>query len=208
MTNEPSLRALLRDETHLYHVDLNRHPLLSGLLRINYPLSHYRILLYAYYYLYRHLEQQITLFLNSHPDIFDYHQRYKLPWLTEDLATLHTDPNTFNACLQIILDTLKIETIGQLVGVLYVVEGSTLGAAHISRYLTKHHGFTQNNGGCFFTGYGENTTTYWQRFIAFSDTVSDNHHPEALDYACQTFQLFNQILDVAMTEERTLASKS
>ena len=208
MTKKSSLRTSLRDKTHLHHVNLNRHPLLRGLMQINYPLSHYRILLCAYYHLYLHLEQQIIPFVNSHPDLFDYHNRNKLPWLIKDLATFHTDPNALSPCSPTTFDALKIETIGQLVGVLYVVEGSTLGATHISQHLTKHHGFTQDTGSCFFTGYGENTMTYWQSFIAFSDTVSDEHHPDALDYACQTFQLFNQVLNTALPKEHTLAAKS
>jgi len=44
-----------------------------------------------------------------------------------------------------------INSIGQLIGVLYVVEGSTLGAQLIARSLEKHHGLNQTKGGRFFT---------------------------------------------------------
>jgi len=66
----------------------------------------------------------------------------------------------------------------------------------ISKRLAKNLGFTRNTDSCFFTGYGENTQTFWQRFIAFFDTLTgDNRQCQAAVDAA--FQLFNQVLDDA-----------
>jgi heme oxygenase (biliverdin-IX-beta and delta-forming) len=82
---------------------------------------------------------------------------------------------------------------------LYVLEDSTLGGQMIAQVLSENHGFTGCTGSCFFTGYDENTMPFCQRFIVFSDTLTgDNCQCQAsVDTVCQTFQLFNQVLDYA-----------
>jgi heme oxygenase len=203
-----NLRTLLRDATHPHHVQLNRHLLLAGLIQPNYPLNHYHTLLGTYYQLYALLEERINVFLKGHPEVFAYDERCKLPWLINDLAFFQIDPLTLPPLSPSAADFLSIETVGQLVGVLYVVEGSTLGGQMISQLLTKNLGFTRDTGSCFFTGYGENTMLFWQRFIAFSDTLTgDNRQCQAaVDAACQTFQLFNQVLDDAAHQDHITVS--
>jgi heme oxygenase len=188
---------LLRDATHHHHVQLNRHLLLAGLMQPDYPLSRYQTLIGTYYRLYALLEERINLFLNDHPGVFNYKERCKLPWLINDLAFFKIDPLMIPLLSSTATDFLKIETIGQLVGVLYVVEGSTLGGQIIAQVLLKNHGFMRDTGSCFFTGYDKSIMTFWQQFIAFSDTLScDNHECQAaVEAACQAFQLFNQVLD-------------
>lgn len=196
------LRTLLRNATHHQHVCLNSHPLLSGLMHSGYSLSNYQTLLCTYFNLYTLLEQRIQAFINNQPEVFDHNQRYKVPWLLKDLAYFNLAPKTLS---QSTIHFLNIETIGQLIGVLYVVEGSTLGAAHISKSLAKHHGYTQDAGSCFFTGYGENTPPFWQSFIVFSATISDDSQQcqAAVEAASQTFELFKQVLDHAVHQTST-----
>ncbi|UOA10175.1 biliverdin-producing heme oxygenase [Methylobacter sp. S3L5C] len=192
-----TLRTLLRDATHHHHLQLNRHLLLAGLTQPNYPLSHYQTLLCTYYQLYALLEGRINLFLKGHLVAFNYSERSKLSWLIKDLDFFQIDILALHTLSQTATDFLKIETIGQLVGVLYVVEGSTLGGQMISQVLAKNYSFRHDAGSCFFIGYGEKTMTFWQQFIAFSDTLSGDKHEcqAAVEAAGQTFQLFNQVLD-------------
>ncbi|MEI6335922.1 MAG: biliverdin-producing heme oxygenase [Methylococcaceae bacterium] len=203
-----NLRTLLREATHAHHVQLNRHLLLAGLIQPNYPLNHYRTLLGTYYQLYALLEERINAFLKGHPETFAYDERCKLPWLINDLAFFQIDPLTLPALSPSATDFLSIETVWELVGVLYVVEGSTLGGQMITQLLAKNLGFTRDTGSCFFTGYGENTQPFWQRFIAFSDTLTgDNRQCQtAVEAACQTFQLFNQVLDDAAHQDHITLS--
>ena len=78
----------------------------------------------------------------------------------------------------------------------------------IAQVLAKNHGFTGCAGSYFFTGYGENTMPFWQRFIAFSDTLTgDNRQCQAaVDAVCQTFQSFNQVLDDAAHQDHITVS--
>jgi heme oxygenase len=96
----------------------------------------------------------------------------------------------------------KIESLGHLIGVLYTIEGSTLGGQFISRYLEKYKGMTSTSGACFFNGYGELTEAMWQEFLIFAETIAEKETEcqVAIESACLTFSLFEQALD-AFTEE-------
>ncbi len=196
-----SIRMLLRHATLQYHVRLNHHPLLVGITQPNYNLANYHKLLFTYFHLYKALESLINEFLGRQHCVFDYDKRYKLAWLIDDLAYMHQDSPQLSCSLNL----PALNTVGQLVGVLYVIEGSTLGGQLISRSLNEHHGLTRNTGARFFYGYGENTAIMWQNFIDFADCISGDEIQcrAAEDAACQTFQLFNQVLDNCVQQEHT-----
>ena len=198
---KPSIRMLLRHATHQYHVQLNHRPLLVCITQPNYNLANYHKLLFSYFHLYNALESLITELLGRQYAIFDYEKRYKLAWLIDDLAYMHQDYPPLSFSLN--LPTLK--TVGQLVGILYVIEGSILGGQMISRSLNEHHGLTRKTGARFFYGYGENTAMMWQNFIDFADGISGDEIQCRADEeaACQTFQLFNQVLENCVQQAHT-----
>jgi heme oxygenase len=194
---------MLRSATHTYHVLLNQHPLLMGLTKPDYSLANYRKLLLVYFHLYQALEGQISHFMSTQACAFDYTARYKLPWLLNDIAFFKDEPDAIGnvPCLAIVLP--EIENIGQLIGMLYVLEGSTLGGQLIFRSLVNYHGLNINEGACFFNGYGESAQLMWQDFLCFSDIISrDDYQCQAAKVAaCQTFQLFKQVLDQYANQE-------
>jgi heme oxygenase len=208
MHKDRSLRALLREATHGQHIRLHKHPLLATIMQPNYQLSDYHRLLLAYFGLYQFLEARIQQYLNDHTVNFSYKERSKLPWLVNDLAFFHITPIACNNLSLPVRHFPNITSLGQLVGILYVLEGSTLGASHMSLKLAEQHHLRPDAGSCFFNGYGDNTQPYWQHFIAFSDTLSGDipQSQEALKAACQTFELFSAILDQALPQHQTLAS--
>ena len=201
---DSDLRTLLRNATHTYHVQLNQHPLLTGLTKPDYPLANYRKLLLAYFHLYQALEDQISQFISTQSCEFDYTARYKTPWLLKDIAFFKDDPHASGnvPCLVMVLP--EITDIGQLIGVLYVLEGSTLGGQLIFRSLVNYHGLNHNEGACFFNGYSEHAQLMWQNFLCFSDIIFGDDAPcqAAKMAACQTFQLFIQILDDPASQEK------
>ena len=79
--------------------------------------------------------------------VFNYAERRKFPWLMEDLSFLHETPLQLNPTMNLPV----INSLGRLVGALYVLEGSTLGGQLISRQLNQHLGLTLNTGARFFT---------------------------------------------------------
>lgn len=156
------LRRHLRDVTHEAHVRLNRHPLLAGLTRPGYPQSQYLAVLTAYYHVYRALEARIQGWLSASGGDFDYSAREKWPWLAADLAWFGVEPELRHPPVQAVAP--QVASDGDLVGLLYTLEGSTLGGQVISAHLARHCGFSAAQGARFFVGYGARTAAMWQHF--------------------------------------------
>ena len=208
MHKEGSLRVLLREATHDQHIRLHKHPLLATIMQPSHQLNDYHKLLLAYFGLYQFLEARIQQYLSNESVNFTYNERYKLPWLVNDLTFFQIKPISLNDLSSTVHDFPAITSLGQLVGILYVLEGSTLGASHMSLKLAEQHSLTSDAGSCFFNGYGDKTQPYWQQFIAFSDTLSGDIQQcqEALKAACETFELFSELLDQALPQHYTIAS--
>ncbi len=199
--DQGSYRLQLRQDTHAHHQILNRHPLLKGLTKPSYPLTHYKVLLLAYSVLYRQIEELIERFLISQHVDFDYSERRKSAWLVKGLAYFH-DHNigldaTFNAFVASTLAIPNLGAVSELAGLLYVIEGSTLGGQHISRALADYHGLSSETGASFFNGYGQHTLMRWESFLQFFDSVIQDNEDflSAKDVACRVFQTFQSALD-------------
>lgn len=191
---QSSVRYFLRQATHDYHVQLNQHPMLAGLTKPDYRLRDYLELLCAYKHLYQALESSIVGFLAQNNCGFDYRERQKLPWLLQDLMYF---PETRTRTLpEYTLNPTGINNAAELIGVLYVIEGSTLGAQLISASLRKHHRLTPAEGARFFNGYGEHTTLKWQNFLAFAESIHQQQSSclLAAESACRTFKFFHEFL--------------
>jgi heme oxygenase len=168
------VQARLRVATHSSHVRINQHPLLTGLTARDYPMSRYRTVLAAYYHLYAALEQRIAQFTQHHPDLFDYSLRWKQPWLQADLTYLKIDPLLASNRPRRPLLVPPIDTIGAFIGLLYPLEGATLGGQVISQQLKTHLGLSADQGSRFFSGFGADTMARWQDYCQFADSIQDN----------------------------------
>ncbi|CAK0773373.1 heme oxygenase (biliverdin-IX-beta and delta-forming) [Gammaproteobacteria bacterium] len=172
LPDDPNLRTWLRHRTHDCHVRLNRHPLLTGLTKPGYRMAAYQFLLAAYFHFYQAVEAGIKKFLAREKVDFDYTHRCKLPWLIADLQFLGIDPHDKLFSLQQPIETPEFSGLEHLIGILYVVEGATLGGQIISASLATTLSLTANQGACFFNGYGACTQDYWRQFEIFVKSVS------------------------------------
>lgn len=192
-----SLRHLLRRSTHAEHAQLNRHPLLAGITQAGYPLEHYRLLLASYMALYKSLEQGIGRFFQSPTTRFVYTP--KLPWLLEDLQYFGDAPDEAASAGQAPRVLFAIDTLGQLLGVLYAVEGATLGGQLIASQLAIHLGLKANAGARFFNGYGLQTAQQWEQFLAYLERHGTDAvvRAQAVSAAKATFLRVKEALDNA-----------
>jgi heme oxygenase len=207
---QESVRVLLRQATHGHHVRLNRHPMLNGLAQPGFSLPRYRTLLIAYFRLYQALEMQITSFLDLRPELFDYMSRQKLPWLIQDINFFQDNSRASEWLSPRLMEMPSMESAGSLVGVLYVIEGSTLGGQHISAHLAKLHSLSSKAGARFFYGYGEYTEANWGAFLKFADSIRESAFDcaAAEKSAIFTFNLFESVLSECMNRENDLVSKA
>lgn len=190
-------RQLLREHTHHQHVRLNQHPLLRGITRPGYSLGMYKLVLAAYFHFYRAVEAAIDRSLATQSLNFSYDPRRKLQWIRDDLLHFGIDPeeDAFRPARPVCLP--DIPDAGQLVGLLYTIEGSSMGGQVISGYLASNLGLNPEQGARFFHGYGDQIVSFWNQFEAFMDVTltCDEAQSRANDSASSTFAMMEAILD-------------
>jgi heme oxygenase len=160
-TIRSELHDKLRQTAKAPHRLVDHHPLLAPLLRDDLTLGQYGGALAALHGVYAPLEAGIDGFLSIRPELFDYHTRRKLPSLNDDLAELGCLP-----CEREMRYPVPA-TVADLIGVLYIVEGSAMGGQSIARCL-RQGGFDKLPMR-FFSGRGEHAGARWHAFLAFAD---------------------------------------
>jgi heme oxygenase len=148
------------------------------LLRSDYPLEKYKLVLAVNFHVYRALEAAIEAAL-AIPDLaapFNYVERRKLPWLSEDLRYLAIDPEApiYRPRQSISLPVPNGP--GEVIGLLYVIEGATKGGQVVSRELRNNFGMTALSGARFFNAYGDasENARRWREFEEYADSVRDD----------------------------------
>ncbi len=156
-----SLRLKLRQETHELHAGLERAlDLLSPAL----VADDYRRLLERFYGFYNPLEAAMRQALGG--DATEIATgRWKTPAIAADLASLGQRPADV-AQLPAASDVPRLASRADVTGALYVVEGSTLGGAVLSRHFAERWGLTREHGLAFLHFYGDQTAAMWQRYLA------------------------------------------
>jgi heme oxygenase len=188
-TTRSELNDKLRQAAKAPHRLVDRRPLLASLLRYDLTEGQYGDALAALHCVYAQLEAGIDEFLRIQPELFDYHTRRKLPSLNDDLAELGRLPCESE------MRYPAPATVGELVGVLYTVEGSAMGGQSIAHRL-RQGGFDRLPMR-FFSGHGEHAVGRWHEFSAFADAScpAASHESAALTVA-SLFDAIKKHLDV------------
>jgi heme oxygenase len=128
---------------------------------------------------------------------FDYDQRRKHPWLVNDLQYFGLQAESAALAPRQGLAIGQIATNEQLIGVLYAIEGATLGGQVISSHIASTLGLREDRGASFFVGYGAKTGIYWQQFEMFAESlcVTAEQKLAAGAAARQVFNLVEHLLD-------------
>lgn len=190
----------LRQVTHLAHVHLNQHPMLSGLTKLGYSMEKYTVVLAAYYHIYAAIECGIGEFLQNSSFPFDYGERLKLPWLMADLDHFGIDPNMLTWLPLAPVALASPASVGTLIGRLYAIEGATLGGQVVSSHLSQTHSLTADSGARFFNGYGDASETQrrWQEFGAFAESVAGE--PDQLECAEVAAMAIFELIEAQLNE--------
>jgi heme oxygenase len=156
------LHERLRQTTKGPHHLLDHHPLLAPLVTPTLDTQQYGNALAALHGIHAQAEPMILAFLDQHPGLFDYRSRRKLPALESDLAELGRQPMAAQANFP------APQTVGALIGVIYTIEGSTMGGQVIARTIRQISGNTFPLK--FFSGYGDLSRHHWDEFLNFAET--------------------------------------
>lgn len=123
----------------------------------------------------------------------------KLPLLAADLRALGRAPHHID-CLPRCTTMPSARTASHALGILYVLEGATLGGQIIANSLRVRLAIEADTGAAFFHGYGEATRSMWTRFSEHMDGSASVQMDAAIRAAIDTFQTLTQWLDTSLAE--------
>ena len=153
----------------------------------------YARIIEAYYGFHAPLHDQIAKFSGASADP----ERHKIPALIKDLYALGLNGEQINA-LPLCTRLPAIDSDAQLLGVMYVMEGATLGGQVLRRLIAARLGIDADSGGEFLDVYGRDTGRLWKAFLkqlaAFDHPA---YNSDVVDAACETFACFEHWLDRA-----------
>jgi heme oxygenase len=159
------LAETLRAATRSSHHGIDHHPLLTPLVRPELNLKHYGRVLRSFLWIYTPLQEDFARSIDRAGGGFELADR--VTWLKADIDCLGLDRKLPADAWQ----APAIFSNEELVGALYVVEGSTLGGQVISRQISASLGLTATHGARFFNGWGDQTEARWKAFWHFADGI-------------------------------------
>ena len=123
--------------------------------------------------------------------------RSKLLWLHNDIEYLKTKVQLSSSMIESTISP-TIRNSAEAMGMLYVMEGATLGGSHIQRALKKYDWLSHCAGLEFFFSYGDKRQQKWQDFL-----IALNHFYDATPYsqdeilhgAKQAFEIMSDALE-------------
>lgn len=122
------------------------------------------------------------------PEAFDLPARLKTPLLVRDLQEV-------SGIRPAPLPPLLPEGVPEALGVLYVLEGATLGGQIIGRNLNKALALTPETGAEYFHAYGSRTGAMWKAFAeAMNRGVAPEEEQRVIDGAHTAFEAFRRVL--------------
>ncbi|UTN03307.1 biliverdin-producing heme oxygenase [Flavobacterium bizetiae] len=148
----------LKNQTASAHKKLESLPVSASILSPNMKISDYCHYLSLMYDVHKSTQEIVFPLLKNH--ISDLEERAKTPLITDDLSFL-------NYTKKESVSIFKNQDINVpfALGILYVIEGSTLGGRFILKNIETIPGLDQQNGVSYFTGYGNKTGSYWKTFL-------------------------------------------
>lgn len=160
----------LRQETAESHQKLEDNPLSKAILHPSVSVKDYQSYLVALFGLTIACEDQVFPAI-SHV-ITDLAGRYKSRLIIDDLLA--------TGLSEAEIDTLRVHrfefsSVAEALGIMYVLEGSTLGGKILYRHVHEVLGLTPENGASYFWGYGAQTGNLWKSFISSLTQFVDEH---------------------------------
>lgn len=188
-----SLRNKLKSATMASPTKIEANPVLAKLTSQSLTPLEYKTILERYYGFFRPLEEKFVLNAN-HATIPSFDQRLRTQRLKSDLHALGASDAEIDALP--VCDRLPaLDNESELLGVLYVMEGSNLGGMLISKHL-KTLPFFSAESGTFFGDDPQAVSARWKSFIEHLESRSTSLDEAAtLNSASETFQKLDQWME-------------
>jgi heme oxygenase len=182
-----TLRDLLHERTAPDHQALEATPVMRTFAGGNPSVAEYLDYLARQRRLHAPIERALAGWLP--PQWIDLRLR-KASWLLSDLRALGAQGDEPEA------EFAPIATWGEALGVLYVLEGGTLGLQVVRKRLQAEHP-ALHAAGRFMLGYGPDTGRHWRGFVQVLEELPPAQWPAAVDAARRTFRSFHDLFSQA-----------
>jgi len=149
----------LREQTRPQHEALEQIPESKILTSESLDDSSYARYLSRLYPIVKAFEEDIFPIISK--EIADLDDRRKEPVLRRDLSEMGVDADALPA----FSFDLESSTLPELMGMMYVMEGSTLGGKFIAGNVRKALDRGPENGAGYFSVYGDSLGTKWKKFL-------------------------------------------
>lgn len=189
-----SLQVKLKESTRELHSQIESVPLLNKIIKRNITLHEFKLLIKKFYAYIKPCENAINTLQSRHL----LSNREKTNLLKNDLVALGLEEFTINERnFSPILPPLN--THAQVLGYMYVIEGSTLGGQIIAKILFETLNLTPETGASFFFGYGKNTRQMWNSFCQILDTGNESEYENETILAAK--QAYTTLYDWMLTDQ-------
>jgi len=206
--------AALRDQTSEHHKRAERSDFQRQLLGGHLPVAAYTAWLEQMWFVYRDLESRLTGPEGSDSAApLDPGSWRRTPQLESDLGHFGVETESLSPVpatreFVVRLGQRAEASPAALLGVLYVLEGSTNGSRYIARNLRKAYDLSGNGGLAFLDPYGDGQPERWRAFKSELDAaVSPGQAPELITAARETFDALTligeQLLDRCAVPRRS-----
>ncbi|MFT3795296.1 biliverdin-producing heme oxygenase [Flavobacterium sp.] len=171
MTNDATTSTFLdhlRTRTNTSHQKLESLPVSASILSETITVADY-----ARYLQLMHdvVQQTETLIFPILSDVVpDLDARRKTQLLENDLAFIGATIQPMNRVFDATDFSLPFA-----LGIMYTVEGSSLGGRFILKNIQSVLGFDENNGAKYFAGYGNKTGSHWKNFLHVLTEYEQQH---------------------------------
>ncbi|MCS6808513.1 MAG: biliverdin-producing heme oxygenase [Bacteroidota bacterium] len=202
MTERPRILVKLKAQTRPQHDSIEGNRFGKAMMDGTLSEADYLLFLQKFYGFHVPLERLLRRINWSSAGI-DIEQRCKARLLERDLLSLGMTQDEI-ASLPEASTLPSMSTIQEAAGVLYVMEGSTLGGQIQARQVQKMYGRTADNGAAYFSSYGAHVGAMWKSCCEAIARIADNNEEnEAVIIASaqQTFQALEHWLAVESSIE-------
>jgi heme oxygenase len=179
----------LRNATTTQHRKVEKD---LDLLSSSFTRDHYVALLRRFYGFHLPWEVKVETALETElPDFFT--PRKKLQNLEADLryfGTVNKDLSSIVTCNNL----PPLNSIGSVLGSVYVIEGSTLGGRVLTRHFGEQLGVRPDAGCRYLSGYGDRTGPMWSAFGELMARRPPTENDEILTSAVSTFEFMRDWL--------------
>lgn len=172
----------LRTNTAASHKELEALPISKSIVDPKITVEEYALYLSLMHDVVQNLEENIYPILSE--VISDLSERKKANLILNDLKNIGSEKKQM---LSPFKNASEI-SVPFAMGMMYVVEGSTLGGRFILKNIQESLNFSEENGASYFSGYGNKTGSFWKNYLnSLTDFEAQNNSEEEIiagaDYA-------------------------